>query len=56
MDADAVEHGEVQVGQRSGFCIPDMPGTFNAPRRASCYHDRQINMVVNVGIAHPTSI
>src|SRR5215472_13091725 len=51
MNARSLQKGEVQVGQRRRLGVFDMARALRFAGAASCYHDRQVHVVVNVRIA-----
>src|SRR5437764_13823466 len=55
-NADSVEQRQVQIRQRRRLDILDVPAAANLPGSAAGDDDRQVDMVVNVGITHAAAV
>ena len=52
----AVEQRQVQVGQRRRLGVPDVPAAAHSAGRAAGDDDRQVHVIVDVGIAHAAAV
>ena len=55
-DADFFEECQVKVGERRGLGVLNVAASFELARRAAGDQDRQVDMVVDVGVAHAAAI
>src|SRR5262245_3095260 len=55
-DADFVEQGQVEIGERFGFVVFDVAVAFHAEGGAAGDEDRQVCVVVDVRIADATAV
>ena len=56
MHSHLVQQGQMQVRERCRFLVPDVPRAFEPAGRAAGDHDREIDVIVNVGIAHAAAV
>ena len=56
VDAHFIEQGQMQVGQRGRLRVLEVAIAFHAEGRAARDEDRQVRVVVDVGIADATAV
>src|SRR4051812_30757956 len=55
-DTDTLEQRHVQIGERRGLGILDVPSALDAGSSATRDEDREVHVIVNVGVAHAAAI
>ena len=56
MDTDFVKQRQMQICQRDRFSILNVASAFQAGSGTASHEDRQVRVIMNVGIADATSI
>ena len=55
-NADLVEQREMQIRERRRVLVANVTPTFHSPRRPPRNNDRQVRVIMKVGVAHAAAI